>query len=87
VLNGEASSCALSFSVSREPLPSSRAVVFQTRKKVIRVKDMWTTKAEKRTSEQAIIVEIRAAEGGEDATEIALEQVGIYVKYAARRRL
>jgi protein subunit release factor A len=34
-----------------------------------------------------VIVEIRAAEGGEDAKALVREQLGIYVKRAARRRL
>jgi len=34
-----------------------------------------------------IIVEIRAAEGGEDAKQLVTEQVGIYERRAARRRL
>lgn len=34
-----------------------------------------------------IVVEIRAAEGGDDAKQIVLEQVAIYEKRALRRRL
>jgi protein subunit release factor B len=34
-----------------------------------------------------IIVEIRAAEGGEDARDLVMEQLGIYTRRAARRRL
>jgi protein subunit release factor A len=34
-----------------------------------------------------IIVEIRAAEGGDDAKAIVIEQVAIYEKRALRRRL
>ena len=34
-----------------------------------------------------IIVEIRAAEGGADARELVREQMGIYEKFALRRRL
>lgn len=34
--------------------------------------------------ETAVIVEIRAAEGGDDAKTIVDEQLGIYVRRAAR---
>jgi hypothetical protein len=34
-----------------------------------------------------IIVEIRAAEGGADARDLVTEQLGIYARRAARRRL
>ena len=37
--------------------------------------------------ELGIIVEIRAAEGGADAKQLVREQVGIYGRYALRRRL
>lgn len=36
---------------------------------------------------ETIIVEIRAAEGGEDAKDLVLEQVRVYVKYAERNCL
>lgn len=36
---------------------------------------------------EAIIIEIRAAEGGDDAKLLVDEQVGIYGRYAARRSL
>jgi len=36
---------------------------------------------------ETIVVEIRAAEGGADAKELVREQLGIYVRRAARRRL
>jgi protein subunit release factor A len=35
----------------------------------------------------SIIVEIRAAEGGDDAKALVLEQLAIYARYAARRGL
>jgi len=35
----------------------------------------------------AVIVEIRAAEGGMDAKNLVRDQVGIYLKLAARRGL
>jgi hypothetical protein len=34
-----------------------------------------------------LLVEIRAAEGGADARDLVREQLGIYAKYALRRRL
>jgi protein subunit release factor A len=34
-----------------------------------------------------VIVEIRAAEGGDDAKQLVKEQVAIYGRRAARRRL
>lgn len=34
-----------------------------------------------------VIVEIRAAEGGDDAKQLVKEQIGIYEKRALRRRL
>lgn len=36
---------------------------------------------------ETIIVEIRAAEGGDDAKLLVLEQLGIYLKFALRRCL
>lgn len=41
----------------------------------------------KRGSVMGVIVEIRAAEGGDDAKELVVEQLRIYEKYALRRRL
>lgn len=35
----------------------------------------------------SIIVEIRAAEGGDDAKDLVLEQMAIYARVAARRGL
>jgi len=35
----------------------------------------------------AVIIEIRAAEGGSDAKLLVQEQLTIYYKYAVRRRL
>lgn len=35
----------------------------------------------------AIVVEIRAAEGGDDAKALVLEQLSIYLRVAARRGL
>ena len=35
----------------------------------------------------AVILEIRAAEGGDDAKNLVLEQMSIYVKVAGRRAL
>jgi protein subunit release factor A len=35
----------------------------------------------------AIVVEIRAAEGGDDAKALVLEQLDIYLRVAAQRRL
>jgi protein subunit release factor A len=35
----------------------------------------------------AIILEIRAAEGGDDAKSLVIEQMSIYVKLAGRRAL
>jgi protein subunit release factor A len=37
--------------------------------------------------ENEVIVEIRAAEGGDDAKQLVNEQVAIYERRAARRRL
>jgi protein subunit release factor A len=34
-----------------------------------------------------VIVEIRAAEGGADAKQLVEEQIGIYARLGARRRL
>lgn len=34
-----------------------------------------------------VIVEIRAAEGGDDAKQLVIEQLRIYERYALRRRL
>lgn len=36
---------------------------------------------------ETIVVEIRAAEGGADAKALVREQLGIYARRAARRRL
>jgi len=41
----------------------------------------------RRETVMGVIVEIRAAEGGEDARSLVEEQRGIYVRRAARRRL
>jgi protein subunit release factor A len=41
----------------------------------------------KETVMETIIVEIRAAEGGDDAKQLVNEQVTIYENRAARRRL
>jgi hypothetical protein len=38
-------------------------------------------------STETIVVEIRAAEGGADARSLVREQLGIYVRRAARKRL
>ena len=35
----------------------------------------------------AIIIEIRAAEGGDDAKALVAEQAAIYMKFASRRGL
>jgi protein subunit release factor A len=35
----------------------------------------------------SVILEIRAAEGGDDAKALVLEQMSIYVKVAGRRKL
>jgi hypothetical protein len=35
----------------------------------------------------SVIVEIRAAEGGDDAKDLVTEQAGIYVRLARRGRL
>lgn len=37
--------------------------------------------------EQELILEIRAAEGGDDAKLLVKDQVAIYAKYAMRNRL
>jgi protein subunit release factor A len=34
---------------------------------------------------ESVIIEIRGAEGGEDARLLVLEQCKVYLKYAARR--
>ena len=34
-----------------------------------------------------LIIEVRAAEGGDDAKALVVEQVGIYLKLATRRGL
>lgn len=36
---------------------------------------------------ETVIVEIRGAEGGDDAKDLVLEQVRVYVKYAERNCL
>jgi protein subunit release factor A len=36
---------------------------------------------------ESIIVEIRAAEGGDDAKSLVREQLSIYAKFAVRRSL
>jgi protein subunit release factor A len=41
----------------------------------------------KETVMETILVEIRAAEGGDDAKQLVNEQVTIYERRAARRRL
>jgi protein subunit release factor A len=40
-----------------------------------------------RSSTEAVVVEIRAAEGGTDAKLLVLEQVKIYVRLCGRRSL
>lgn len=35
----------------------------------------------------AVIVEVRAAEGGEDAKSLVYEQFSVYAKYGSRRGL
>lgn len=35
----------------------------------------------------SVIVEIRAAEGGDDAKDLVFKQLGIYKKFASRRGL
>ena len=42
---------------------------------------------QKEIREMNLIVEIRAAEGGEDAKQLVYEQAAIYAKYAKRRGL
>jgi protein subunit release factor A len=39
------------------------------------------------TSSESVVVEIRAAEGGDDAKLLVLEQVKIYVRLCGRRSL
>ena len=39
------------------------------------------------TSSESIVVEVRAAEGGDDAKLLVLEQVKIYLRLCARRSL
>lgn len=36
---------------------------------------------------EAVVVEIRAAEGGADAKDLVLEQFAVYAKYGTRRGL
>jgi len=38
-------------------------------------------------SKKSVIIEIRAAEGGDDAKSLVIEQLGIYKKVASRRGL
>jgi protein subunit release factor A len=39
------------------------------------------------SSSESVVVEIRAAEGGEDAKQLVLEQAKIYFRLCARREL
>ena len=43
--------------------------------------------AQEGTVMDSVILEIRAAEGGDDAKALVLEQMSIYVKVAGRRKL
>jgi protein subunit release factor B len=36
---------------------------------------------------ESIYVEIRAAEGGADAKDLVIEQMGVYTRYCSRNRL
>ena len=38
-------------------------------------------------SSESVVVEVRAAEGGEDAKQLVLEQVKIYLRLCTRRSL
>ncbi|HSX22517.1 MAG TPA: hypothetical protein VLE97_07075 [Gaiellaceae bacterium] len=38
-------------------------------------------------SSESVVVEIRAAEGGDDAKQLVLEQLKIYLRLCARRSL
>ena len=39
------------------------------------------------SSADSVIVEVRAAEGGDDAKQLVIEQVKIYLRICARRSL
>ena len=39
------------------------------------------------SSADSVVVEVRAAEGGDDAKQLVIEQVKIYVRLCARRFL
>lgn len=45
------------------------------------------TNATEEVSMETIVVEIHAAEGGDDAKLLIVEQLGIYKKYCIRREL